>query len=102
MILISYIVGALQWDLTAGWCLDCSGADQNDGSTMFHGLNEAQCVQKCSEDKDIKGCEHSGTTCVVHLNDVSGGSGVNGYKCWGRPSNCPGKVFGRVSSNIIF
>ena len=82
-----------KWSKSTGWCLDCVGVEQNEGITQFTGLSEEACINKCSEINEAKGCEHSGTTCSVHTNKVSRGSGNAGYKCWTAVNNCPGKSY---------
>ena len=87
--------GVSKWSKTTGWCLDCNGVDQNEGTTQFNGLGEDACINKCSEINEAKGCEYSGiwAVCAVHTNEVSRGSGNAGYKCWTALNNCPGKSY---------
>ena len=82
-----------KWSKTTGWCLDCNGVDENEGTTQFIGLDEDACLKKCSENIEAKGCEHIATTCSVHTNKVSRGNGNARHNCWTAPNNCPGKPY---------
>ena len=88
-----HIVDLSKWKMTTGLCVDCNGVDQNDGQISLQGLNEQQCLQKCTENANVKGCEHSGTSCYIHTKEVSKGNGRANFKCWSAPTNCQGKYY---------
>jgi len=71
-----------------GWCLTPSGYDQNSGTRNIRASSEDDCFAQCKRQSNAKGCEWSGSLCVVHTHAVGRGSGYNGYSCWVF-SKCP-------------
>ena len=77
--------------MTSGWCLNCAGLDQNEGTSLSYGVDLEQCLNKCNSSPSAKGCEHGpGGACTIHTQDVLKGNGVSTYKCWTHPNSCQG------------